>query len=94
MIRVGGVASLLVVAAVLAYLAVAESQNYLIPAAVVTAVAMTGVHDLLQRKHSSCATTRYLDISASCWKQSAPRSSSTSLNKTSTDARSIAMSGH
>jgi hypothetical protein len=52
MIRLGGVASLVVMAAVLAYLAVSESQNYIIPAAVVTAVAMTGVYDLLQRKHS------------------------------------------
>ncbi len=52
MIRVGGVACSAVLAAVLAYLTVVDSRSYLIPAAVVTVVALIGVYDLLQRQHS------------------------------------------
>jgi glutamate synthase domain-containing protein 2 len=52
MIRVGGVACSAVLAAVLAYLTVIDSRSYLIPAAVVTVVALIGVYDLLQREHS------------------------------------------
>jgi glutamate synthase domain-containing protein 2 len=52
MIRVGGVAFSVVLAAVLTYLTVAESRSYTIPATIVTAVAVVGLYDLLQRKHS------------------------------------------
>lgn len=52
MIRVGGVACSVVLAAVLACLAVAETHSYLIPAVLVTVTASIGVYDLLQRQHS------------------------------------------
>jgi hypothetical protein len=52
MIRFGGVTFSAVLAAVLAYLTVAESRNYTMPAIIVTAVAVIGAYDLLQRKHS------------------------------------------
>jgi glutamate synthase domain-containing protein 2 len=52
MIRVGGVALSVVLAAVLAYLALAGPHSYAIPAIAVAAVAAIGVYDLLQRKHS------------------------------------------
>jgi glutamate synthase domain-containing protein 2 len=52
MIRFVGVAFSVVLGAVLSYLAVAGSFGYAVPAAIVTALAIIGVYDLVQRKHS------------------------------------------
>ena len=52
MIRLVGVALSVVVGAALSHLTVAASFGYAVPAAIVTALALIGVYDLVQRKHS------------------------------------------
>jgi len=52
MIRFVGVALSVVLAAALSYLAVAASSGYAVPAAIFTALALIGIYDLVQRKHS------------------------------------------